>query len=166
MPKFPPPPRTPQNRSAFSFGLAVTLRPSANTISTDSRLSTVSPCLRTSQPKPPPSVNPAMPVLETNPPVVAKPRTRVALIRAAHDKFGPLVDHSVPNCPRLLIVAVMGGDKLTVQISLELAEVRGRCRHGRAPCLVGGFLEFPQTRSKHTMTSLTNSRVFLTCISN
>src|SRR4029434_10683464 len=79
----------------------------------------------------------------------------VALIRAAHEKFGPLVDHSVPNCPRLLIVAVMGGDKLTVQISLELAEVRGRCRHGRAPGLAGGFLKFPQTRSKHTMTSLT-----------
>jgi predicted ATPase len=35
MPKFPPPPRTPQNRSLFSASLAVRNCPSAVTISTD-----------------------------------------------------------------------------------------------------------------------------------
>ena len=45
-PKLPPPPRTPQNRSAFSSALAVTNRPSASTTSTPSRLSMVRPYLR------------------------------------------------------------------------------------------------------------------------
>jgi predicted AAA+ superfamily ATPase len=45
-PKFPPPPRTAQNRSAFSSVLAVTKLPSASTISTASRLSIVSPYFR------------------------------------------------------------------------------------------------------------------------
>ena len=40
-PKLPPPPRTAQNRSEFSFALATTNRPSASTISTASRLSIV-----------------------------------------------------------------------------------------------------------------------------
>ena len=42
--------------------------PSAVTSSTASRLSHVRPCLRSSQPEPPPSVSPATPVLDTRPP--------------------------------------------------------------------------------------------------
>src|SRR5207253_10103853 len=45
-PKFPPPPRIPQKRSPFSFGLAVRNRPSAVTTSAESRLSHVRPCFR------------------------------------------------------------------------------------------------------------------------
>jgi hypothetical protein len=44
--KVPPPPRTAQKRSAFSLSLATTNCPSAVTMSTDSRLSQLSPCLR------------------------------------------------------------------------------------------------------------------------
>ena len=53
--------------------LAVTSSPSAVTRSTESRLSTVAPCLRMSQPMPPPSVRPAIPVWVTIPPTVASP---------------------------------------------------------------------------------------------
>ena len=56
-PEFPPPPRMPQNRSAFSVSLARSTRPSAVTISAAIRLSQVSPYLRPSLPKPPPSVS-------------------------------------------------------------------------------------------------------------
>ena len=47
--------------------------PSAVTTSAASRLSTVSPCLRMSQPMPPPKVTPPTPVWLTMPPVVASP---------------------------------------------------------------------------------------------
>ena len=43
MPKFPPPPRSAQNRSGWESSLAVTKVPSASTTSADSRLSTVRP---------------------------------------------------------------------------------------------------------------------------
>ena len=43
MPKFPPPPRSAQNRSLCELSLAVTNAPSASTTSADSRLSTVRP---------------------------------------------------------------------------------------------------------------------------
>ena len=61
-PKFPPPPRMAQNRSAWSSLVARTRRPSARTTSAAMTLSTVMPNLPSSHPKPPPSVNPAMPV--------------------------------------------------------------------------------------------------------
>ena len=67
IPKLPPPPRTPQKRSAFSSALAVTNSPSAVTRSTDTRWSTESPYLRWIQPIPPPSVSPATPVCVTIP---------------------------------------------------------------------------------------------------
>ena len=72
-PKLPPPPRSAQKRSGFSSALAVTSSPSAVTSSNDSTLSQLSPCLRTSQPTPPPSVSPATPVLETTPTGTASP---------------------------------------------------------------------------------------------
>ena len=50
-----------------------TSRPSAVTTSAATRLSQASPNLRIVQPMPPPSVNPATPVVETSPPVVASP---------------------------------------------------------------------------------------------
>src|SRR5437868_11374209 len=73
MPKFPPPPRRPQNKPAFVPALAVTISPSAVMTSQQRRLSQVNPYLRTSHPTPPPRVRPAMPVFETTPVGTAKP---------------------------------------------------------------------------------------------
>src|SRR5215218_2428330 len=72
-PKLPPPPRTAQKRSGFSVALARRTWPSAVTISTPTTLSHARPCLRMSQPSPPPNVRPPTPVLEMRPPVVARP---------------------------------------------------------------------------------------------
>ena len=55
------------------IALALMILPSAVTISADARLSSARPCLLMSQPSPPPSVRPAMPVVDTTPPVVASP---------------------------------------------------------------------------------------------
>src|SRR5258707_2041995 len=74
IPKFPPPPRRPQKRSGFSAELAFKNLPSAVTTLTESRLSQARPCLRTSHPKPPPSVRPGTPVEEIYPPVAPKPK--------------------------------------------------------------------------------------------
>src|SRR5438046_8724305 len=73
MPKFPPPPRRPQNKPAFVPALAVTISPSAVMTSQERTLSQVRPYLRTSHPPPPPRVRPAMPVFETTPVGTAKP---------------------------------------------------------------------------------------------
>ncbi len=74
MPKLPPPPRIAQNRSGFSSALARTSFPSAVTTSADRRLSAVSPYLRLIQPNPPPSVRPAIPVVELMPVGVTSPK--------------------------------------------------------------------------------------------
>jgi len=74
-PKFPPPPRSPQNRSGLSVAEALTISPSAVMRSAARRLSHVRPNRRLSQPKPPPSANPPMPVWEMTPPGVAKPNS-------------------------------------------------------------------------------------------
>ena len=68
----------PRTGPGCSLSLAVTSRPSAVTRSTETRLSQVSPYLRSNQPDPPPSVRPATPVVETRPPVVASPCSWVA----------------------------------------------------------------------------------------
>ena len=73
MPKLPPPPRTAQNRSGSAASLTVTSRPSAVTRSTSTRLSIVRPCLRASQPMPPPRVRPPRPTEPVSPNGVAKP---------------------------------------------------------------------------------------------
>ena len=73
IPKLPPPPRSAHSSSGFSSAAARTRSPSAVTSSAAIRLSQASPCLRSSQPEPPPSVSPATPVVETRPPVVASP---------------------------------------------------------------------------------------------
>src|SRR3954454_6083893 len=78
MPKLPPPPRNAQNRSGFSVSDAVTMRPSAVTTSAATRLSQTKPSLRSSQPLPLPRARPAMPVVETRPPVMARPCSRGA----------------------------------------------------------------------------------------
>src|SRR3981189_3673622 len=54
------------------------MRPSASTTSAASRLSTVRPCLRVRYPVPPPSVRPAIPVVDTMPAGTASPYTCVA----------------------------------------------------------------------------------------
>ena len=79
-PKLPPPPRTAQKRSGLRCSLAVTIRPSAVTSSTETRLSIVRPCLRTSQPIPPPSVRPASPTLPVSPNGVASPWAAAAVV--------------------------------------------------------------------------------------
>ena len=72
-PKLPPPPRRPQNSSGSVSASTRMRSPSAVTSSTESRLSTVRPCLRIRCPSPPPSVSPPMPVWLMIPPVVARP---------------------------------------------------------------------------------------------
>ena len=84
MPKLPPPPRTAQNRSGFSSALATTKLPSASTISTESRLSMVSPYLRVRCPMPPPSVSPPTPVLPMMPDGTASPNACVAWSTSLH----------------------------------------------------------------------------------
>ena len=71
-PKFPPPPRIAQKRSGNSSALVRTTSPLASTTSAEIRLSIVSPKRRLSQPKPPPSVRPATPVVELTPRGVAR----------------------------------------------------------------------------------------------
>ena len=83
-PKLPPPPRSAQCRSGFSFADAFTTRPSAVTTVAETRLSQLSPCLRDSQPIPPPSVKPATPVWLTTPPGTARPCSWVAASSCAH----------------------------------------------------------------------------------
>ena len=78
-PKFPPPPRSAQNRSSFSEALAVNTFPSAVTICEDNKLSMDIPYFRMSQPTPPPSVRPPIPVLGTMPHGTASPNTCVSL---------------------------------------------------------------------------------------
>src|SRR5919204_671168 len=90
-PKLPPPPRSPQNRSLFSSALAVSTRPSAVTTCAESRLSAARPNFGISQPIPPPSVSPAIPVDETTPPVIAHLRlrgSRESKPRRARDSAG------------------------------------------------------------------------------
>src|SRR5664280_3548374 len=65
-PRLPPPPRNAQKRSAFCSALAVQNVPSAVITSAEIRLSQARPCLRTSQPTPPPRVSPAIPVVDTS----------------------------------------------------------------------------------------------------
>ena len=78
MPKLPPPPRSAQNRSACSFSLAVTRRPSASTTSASIRLSMLRPYLRERLPMPPPRVRPPTPVVEITPLGAARPKAWVA----------------------------------------------------------------------------------------
>ena len=57
-------------------------RPSASTIIADRKLSSAMPNRGISQPNPPPSVRPATPVLETTPPVVARPNCWVSRLNS------------------------------------------------------------------------------------
>src|ERR671930_564949 len=84
IPKLPPPPRMPQNRSSFSRSLARTTLPSARTTSAESRLSHVRPCLDEVQPRPPPVVKPPMPVVVMRPPGVCSPCSCVAASNSPH----------------------------------------------------------------------------------
>lgn len=70
-PKFPPPPCSAQNSSAFFVSSAISNRPSAVTSSTEISASHASPNFRSSHPDPPPRVSPATPVVDARPPVVA-----------------------------------------------------------------------------------------------
>ena len=85
IPKLPPPPRTAQNRSAFSSSLTRRVRPSAVTSCTDVRLSRARPYLPISHPIPPPRVRPAIPVLDTTPPVVASRCSWVSRLNSPGD---------------------------------------------------------------------------------
>src|SRR5580704_17547794 len=72
-PKFPlPPPRSAQNRSGFSWTLALRICPVASTTSIDRILSHASPNGRPSSPKPPPSEWPATPTGKQLPAGIAK----------------------------------------------------------------------------------------------
>ena len=73
-PKFPPPPRSPQNRSGLTSSLATTSSPSAVTTSQERRASIERPNGRIRWPIPPPRVRPPTPVWLTNPPGAARPK--------------------------------------------------------------------------------------------
>ena len=76
-PKFPPPPRIAQKRSAFSSSLARTKVPSASTTSAARTLSIERPCFRVRWPTPPPSRSPT-PVVPMIPTGMARPNGCVA----------------------------------------------------------------------------------------
>ena len=82
-PKLPPPPRSAQKRSGFSSAEARRTRPSAVTTSAATQVVDVRPALRLSQPMPPPSVRPPMPVWLTKPPAVGQPVAWVAASTSA-----------------------------------------------------------------------------------
>ena len=85
MPKFPPPPRSAQNRSGSEVGDAVRTDPSAQTTRAERRLSIVRPYLRRTQPSPPPSVSPATPVSDTTPPGTTRPKACVSRSTSPHN---------------------------------------------------------------------------------
>src|SRR5947209_4734583 len=130
MPKLPPPPRRPQSRSAFSLSLACTRQPSAVTTSAPTRLSQARPCLRISQPIPPPSVKPATPAVER---AVPDPTgLRIPVVVGTHDAAADclpqLLDCCLPenrgdggthDCLRLVVA---------VPPVLLAATLRGLCR--------------------------------------
>ena len=103
-PKLPPPPRRAQNKSPFSLALATRGFPSAITISNERTLSQVRPYFLTSQPTPPPSASPPMPVLDITPAGTANPKTCVsdpdhqALLHLALWQYGPSHRHECPSC--------------------------------------------------------------------
>ena len=83
-PKFPPPPRRAQKRSACSVAVTVWILPLAVTRSAEIRLSHASPYRCARWPQPPPSVTPAIPVVEIWPPVVARPKAWVSRSNSPH----------------------------------------------------------------------------------
>jgi len=99
IPKFPPPPRTPQNRSGCSSALARKTPPSASTTSAEIRLSQANPYFDELQPYPPPRVNPPIPVVVTRPPGVCshtpawRRRTRPINPAARSRRTCPSTDH-------------------------------------------------------------------------
>jgi hypothetical protein len=103
-PKLPPPPLSAQNKSSFSLPLATRGFPSAVTISSDRTLSQVRPYFLTSQPTPPPSVSPAMPVLDIT--LLGQPSQRhgfpdphhEALLQPALWHCGSSRRHESPSC--------------------------------------------------------------------
>ena len=73
-----------QKRSEFSDSLARRICPSAVTTSAETKLSMLRPCLRVSQPIPPPRVSPPTPVWPIKPTGVASPCSCVAAIMSAN----------------------------------------------------------------------------------
>ena len=88
-PKFPPAPRSAQNRSLRRSSRAVSASPSAVTMSARSRLSAASPCLRARKPCPPPSVKPATPTVAFVPETGASPKGAAASITSPQVAPGP-----------------------------------------------------------------------------
>ena len=90
-PKFPPPPRSAQNRSAWSSAVARTSAPSGVTSSIAVTLFAARPCLRESQLRPPPSVYPTTPTSGEEPESGKRPCGVAASLTSSH---------SVPACTR------------------------------------------------------------------
>src|SRR6202021_2331029 len=115
-PKFPPPPRTAQNKSEFSFALAVTNRPSASTISTASRLSIVNPCRPVKYPTPPPLVPPAAkPPQHLLPPPKFPRRHHIRHVHAPRNQPRPPLNHRVVHLARRVVTRIPGLDQLPAQ---------------------------------------------------
>ena len=112
-PKFPPPPRSAQNRSGWLSASTCRSSPSAVTTSAASRSSTVSPCLRTRKPTPPLSVMPATPTEPVSPKPVARPCSPAAAV------YAPVVSPAPAHAVRAR------------RVDLELVE-RGEVEHDPA----------------------------------
>ena len=92
----PPPPRSAHMRSGCEASVTSRTSPPAVTSWTPVRLSAARPCVDMSQPRPPPSVYPAIPVLEIAPPVTARPLTAASRFSSAH--VTPPCARTVPAC--------------------------------------------------------------------
>ena len=110
-------------------------------------LSTARPCLRSSQPEPPPSASPATPVLDTRPPTVASPCSWVAastspqVSAAAHADDPPLrVDDQLAQAADVDDEAVLdergAGDRVAAAADRDAHAARPRERE-RGADLVG-----------------------------
>ena len=88
IPKLPPPPRSAQKRSGLRSASAVTSSPDASTTSASMRLSIVRPYARLRFPIPPPTVNPAIPVVPAIPVGTASPNGCVAWSTSARTQPG------------------------------------------------------------------------------
>ena len=140
--------RRAQNRSARSSALAPSTSPSAVTSSNDTTVSQVSPYFRASQPTPPPSIRPAMPVFETTPAGTATPKT---VSRASSPKEHARLDAGA---------ACLGIDVNALparQVDDHAAGAQGAAAHGVAPAAYH-HQEPVFTRERHRGDDVRQSR--------
>ena len=101
IPKLPPPPRTPQKRSAFSSSLAFTNWPSAVTRSTESSASIVSPNFRMKLADPPAQREPGQTRVRDEASRDGKPESLGFPIQVAEERAGLGADGPASGSTRM-----------------------------------------------------------------